>query len=450
MKEKFYILMESKFLPIMVKIAGNRYLNSIKDGFIFATPFIIVGSFALLIFNLPLSDPNNFMYVKAYDNFVNKFAADYMQIFNVSMGIMSIFISFGVGYSLAGYYQFDKPTNGFLAMYSFLLLSAKSISVNIIGAASSLLYLPEGSSVAFLDARYMDARGLFVAIVSAILSVEIFRFLITKKIMIKLPDSVPLAISKSFQLLIPVVVISVLFQTINVIIQKNMLIMIPDLIMKVLQPLINMSDGLVSIIIILLLIHILWFCGIHGGSVANAVLQPIVLTNLAINQASLAAGTEVSKVFAGEFMNGFVVIGGAGATLGLTIAMLMSKNAHLKSIGKLAIVPGFFSINEPVMFGAPIVMNPIFLIPFILTPIINATISYTFIKLNFISKIVAVVPWTTPSILASFISTNLNFVAPILILFLIILDYFIYKPFLNMYIKELEKEELKSYKIYKK
>ena len=121
--------------------------------------------------------------------------------------------------------------------------------------------------------------------------------------------------------------------------------------------------------------------------------------------------------------------------------MIMSKNAHLKSIGKLSIVPGFCNINEPIMFGVPIVMNPIFIIPFIITPIINATISYTFMKLNIISKIVAVAPWTTPSILASFMATNLNFIAPILVICLIILDYFIYKPFLNMYIKELEKEE---------
>ena len=290
----------------------------------------------------------------------------------------------------------------------------------------------------------MDAKGLFVAIIAGILSVEISRFLVNKKLTIKLPDSVPPAISKSFEILIPVAVISILFQIVNVIIQKNMLIMIPDLIMKILKPLLNLSDGLFAIIIILLLIHILWFCGIHGANVLNVVVPAIVYTNLAINQEALSMGQAIPKVFAGEFMNCFVYLGGAGATLGLCIGMLMSKNAHLKSIGKLSIVPGFFNINEPIMFGVPIVMNPIFAIPFILTPIINATISYTFMKLNIITRIVALVPWTTPSIIGSFISTNLNFLAPLLIVCLIILDYIIYKPFLNMYIKELEKEEAKS------
>ena len=259
--------------------------------------------------------------------------------------------------------------------------------------------------------------------------------------MIKLPDSVPPAISKSFEILVPVVVISFVFQTINMLIQNNMKIMVPDLIMKILQPLLNMSDGLVSIIIILLLVHILWFCGIHGANVVNVVLQPIILTNLALNQNALAAGEQIPKILAGEFMNCFVYFGGSGATLGLCIAMIMTKNAHMKYIGKLSIVPGFFNINEPIMFGAPIVMNPIFVIPFLLTPIVNATISYIFMKLNIIGKIVALVPWTTPSILGSFISTNLNFVAPILVIALIVLDYFIYKPFLNIYLKELEKEE---------
>lgn len=441
MKDKFNNFMEEKFLPVMSKIAANKYLNCIKDGFVSSTPFIIVGSFVLLLFNLPLNDPNNFLYFKPYEDFVNAFAADYIQIFNVSMGIMSVFVSFGIGYSLAGYYGQDQITNGLLSMYAFLLLSAKSLAVTVVGAAAELLHVAENVNVGVLDARYLDAKGLFVAIIAALVSVEISRFLAAKKIMIKLPESVPPAISKSFEILVPVAVISFLFQTVNMLIQNGMKIMVPDLIMKILQPLLNMSDGLVSIIIILLLIHILWFCGIHGANVVNAVLTPIILTNLALNQTALAAGEQIPKILAGEFMNCFVYLGGSGATLGLCIAMIMTKNAHMKYIGKLSIVPGFFNINEPIMFGAPIVMNPIFIIPFIFTPIFNATVTYLFMKFNIIGKVVALVPWTTPSILGSFISTNLNFVAPLLVIGLIIIDYFIYKPFLNMYLKELEKEE---------
>lgn len=444
MNEKFTAFMENKMMPIMAKVSANRYLVSIKDGFVFAVPFIIIGSFALLIFNLPLQDPNNFLYFKPYDDFVKTFSSDYLQIFNASMGLISLFVAFGIGYSLAGYYRFDQPTNGFLAMYSFLLISAKSLVVTVVGAASSLLHVAEESSAAVLDARYLDAKGLFVAIIASILSVEISRFLVAKKLTIRLPDSVPPSITKTFEILVPVAVISILFQIINVIIQKNLMIMIPDLIMKILQPLLNMSDGLVSIIILVLLIHMLWFCGIHGANVVSAVLQPIIYTNLALNQAALVAGEPIPKILAGEFLNYFVYFGGSGSTLSLCIAMLMVKNAHLKSIGKIAIIPGCFNINEPIMFGLPIVMNPIFAIPFILTPIVNLIISYTFMKLNIVAKVVALAPWTTPPILGGFIATNLNFAAPILVICLIILDYIIYKPFLNIYIKELEKEEAKS------
>ena len=444
MNEKFMAFMENKMMPIMAKVSANRYLNAIKDGFLYAVPFIIIGSFALLLFNLPLQDPNNFLYFKPYDNFVKAFASDYLQIFNISMGIMSLFVSFGVGFSLAGYYNSDKVTNGLLSLYAFLLVSAKSLSVTIVGAASDLLFVAEESQVAVLDARYMDAKGLFVAMIVAVLSVEISRFLVNKKLTIKLPDSVPPAISKTFEILIPVAVISILFQIVNVIIHKNMLIMIPDLIMKALQPILNMSDGLVSILLVVFLIHLLWFCGIHGANVVSVVLQPIIYTNLAINQAALVAGEPIPKILAGEFLNYFVYFGGSGSTLSLCIAMLMVKNAHLKSIGKLAIIPGCFNINEPIMFGVPIVMNPIFAIPFILTPIINAIISYTFMKLNIVGKVVALTPWTTPPALGGFMASNLNFAAPILVICLIILDYIIYKPFLNMYIKELEKEETKS------
>lgn len=444
MNEKFMAFMENKMMPIMAKVSANRYLNAIKDGFLYAVPFIIIGSFALLLFNLPLQDPNNFLYFKPYDNFVKAFASDYLQIFNISMGIMSLFVSFGVGFSLAGYYNSDKVTNGLLSLYAFLLVSAKSLAVTIVGAASDLLFVAEESQVAVLDARYMDAKGLFVAMIVAVLSVEISRFLVNKKLTIKLPDSVPPAISKTFEILIPVAVISILFQIVSVIIQKNMLIMIPDLIMKALQPILNMSDGLVSILLVVFLIHLLWFCGIHGANVVSVVLQPIIYTNLAINQAALVAGEPIPKILAGEFLNYFVYFGGSGSTLSLCIAMLMVKNAHLKSIGKLAIIPGCFNINEPIMFGVPIVMNPIFAIPFILTPMVNAVITYTLMKLNIVAKVVALAPWTTPPILGGFIATNLNFAAPILVICLIILDYIIYKPFLNMYIKELEKEETKS------
>ena len=261
---------ENKILPIASKIAQNRYLNAIKDGFIFAMPFLIVGSFILLVLNLPFTDKNNFLYMQWYTDLMAKYKADWVQPFYVSMGIMSLFVAYGIGNSLSSYYSLNSITGGFLSLFSFLLVSAKVEWIPIVEVVSKSFLVEADSYIPVIDARYMDAKGLFVAIIAAILSVEISRFLVNKKLIIKLPDSVPPAINKSFEILIPVFIISVLFQIINVTIQKKMLIMIPDLVMKVLQPLLNVSDGLISIIIILLIVHILWFCGIHGANVVNA------------------------------------------------------------------------------------------------------------------------------------------------------------------------------------
>ena len=441
MNDKLMAFIESKLLPIASKIAGNRYLNAIRDGFVFAMPFLIVGSFILLILNLPFTDKSNFLYMEWYTNLMNSFKGDLVQPFYVSMGIMSLFVAYGIGYSLSGHYQLNSITGGFLSLFSFLLVSAKVEYAPIAEAVSKSFLVDADSSIPVMDVRFMDAKGLFVAIIFGIISIEIFRFLVNKKLIIRLPESVPPAIAKSFELLIPVVVVIVIFQAINIIIQKSLMMMIPELVMKIFEPLLKVSDSLPSIIIILLVIHILWFAGLHGTNIVDAIVKAITLSNLAVNQAALQAGEPVTKIFAGGFFDSYVFIGGVGTTLGLAIAMVRSKNEHIKSIGKLSIVPAVFNINEPIMFGAPVVMNPILVIPFICIPIINAIIAWVFTKLNIIGHIVSLVPWTTPGPLAALLATNLNFASMILSLVLIFTSYLAYIPFLRAYEISLEREE---------
>lgn len=441
MNDKLMTFIENKILPIAAKIASNRYLNAIRDGFVFAMPFLIVGSFILLILNLPFTDKNNFLYMEWYDNLMKAFKGDLVQPFNVSMGIMSLFVAYGIGYSLSGHYNLNSITGGFLSLFSFLLVSAKVEYVPIVEAVSKSFLVDADSYIPVMDVRFMDAKGLFVAIIFGIVSIEIFRFLVHKKLIITLPESVPPAIAKSFELLIPVAVVIVLFQALNIIIQKKLIMMIPELVMKIFEPLLHVSDSLPSIIILLLVIHILWFAGLHGTNIVDAIVKAITLSNLAINQAALQAGEPVTKIFAGGFFDSYVFMGGVGTTLGLAIAMVRSKNEHIKSIGKLSIVPAVFNINEPIMFGAPVVMNPVLMIPFIALPIINATIAWIFTKLNIIGHIVSLVPWTTPGPLAALLATNLNVGSMILSLVLIFTSYLAYIPFLKAYEISLEKEE---------
>ena len=425
MNDKLMAFIESKILPIAAKIASNRYLNAIRDGFVFAMPFLIVGSFILLILNLPFTDKSNFLYMEWYDNLMKAFKGDLVQPFYVSMGIMSLFVAYGIGYSLAGHYQLNSITGGFLSLFSFLLVSAKVEYVPIVEAVAKSFLVEADTYVPVMDVRFMDAKGLFVAIIFGIISIEIFRFLVKKKLIITLPESVPPAIAKSFELLIPVVVVIVIFQTINIIIQKGLLMMIPELVMKIFEPLLHVSDSLPSIIILLLVIHLLWFAGLHGTNIVDAIVKAITLSNLAINQAALQAGEPVTKIFAGGFFDSYVFMGGVGTTLGLAIAM----------------VPAVFNINEPIMFGAPVVMNPVLMIPFIGLPIINATIAWVLTKLNIIGHIVSLVPWTTPGPLAALLATNLNIGSMILSLVLIFTSYLVYIPFLKAYEISLEREE---------
>ena len=441
MNDKIMHFIEEKVLPIAGKVASNRYLNAIRDGFVFAVPFLIVGSFILLILNLPLTDKNNFLYLEWYTNLMAKYKADLMQPFNVSMGIMCMFIVYGIGYSLSGHYNLNSITGGFLSLFGFLLVSAKVEYVPIVEAVSKSFLVDADSYIPVMDVRFMDAKGLFVAIIFGIVSIEIFRFLVHKKLIITLPESVPPAIAKSFELLIPVAVVIVLFQAINLIIQKSLLLMLPDLFMKIFEPLLHISDSLPSIILILFLVHLLWFAGLHGTNILGAIISSISLSNLAFNQSALQAGEEITKIWAGSFFDLYALIGGVGTTLGLAIAMVRSKNEHIKSIGKLALVPSIFNINEPIMFGTPVVMNPLLMIPFIFIPIINITIAYILTKLNIVGHVVTLVPWTTPAPLGALLATNLNFGAMILSLIFIFTSYLMYKPFLKAYEISLEKEE---------
>ncbi|ASJ22118.1 PTS sugar transporter subunit IIC [Brachyspira hampsonii] len=438
MNDKIISYIENKIAPFAAKLSNNRYLSSIKDAFDYITPFLIVGSFILLIFNLPFKDENSFLYIEWYDNFTAAFSGHFIQIFNVSMGLLSLFIAYGIGYSLAASYNLSSVTGGFLSLFAFLIISAKVSALSVSEDFAGIFLVEAASNINVLDARFLGAEGIFSAIIGGIISIEIYRSLVSKKMTIKLPDSVPPAIAKSFEIIIPIAVVGILFQIINIIIQKKLLMLTSKLIDNITSPLLSMSDSLALVIILLLIIHILWFVGIHGANVINAIISIITLSNLALNQAALQAGEAFPKVVAGEFFNVYVYIGGAGATLGLAIAMALSKNEHLKSIGRVSIIPGIFNINEPIMFGTPIVMNPILFIPFICVPIINAVIAYTVLKIGIVGKIIALVTWTTPGPLGALIASNFNIPAMVLSLCLVLLSYLIYTPFINAYAKTLQ------------
>lgn len=438
---KLMHFIENKLSPIVLKFAGNRYLNAVRDSFDFINPFLIAASLIFLALNLPIGNKDSFLYIESYANFVNSLKMDLIQPFYITFGIISIFISYGIGFSLSNYYKLNPNVGGFLSLFSFLLVAAKITYIPVTEEASKFLLAEKNTLIPVMDIRFINAKGLFIAIIFSIISIEIFRLLVNKKLTIKLPESVPPAIAKSFELLVPIIIITILFQSINIIIQKKLLLLIPNIIMKISEPLFNISNSLIFVIAILLVVHILWFAGLHGTNILGPIISIFTLHNIYINQTMLLNNEISNKIFAGGFIDLYILIGGVGTSLGLVFSMLISKNDHIKSIGKISLIPAIFNINESVMFGTPVIMNKYLMIPFLFIPIINASIAWVLIKLNIVGTIVAITPWTVPSPLGALITTNFNIYSMLLSIALLFTSCILYTPFLKAYEKTLEKDK---------
>jgi len=226
--------------------------------------------------------------------------------------------------------------------------------------------------------------------------------------------------------------------------QSEFNMLIPQAIMAIFAPIISASDSLPAVLIAVLLCHLLWFAGIHGAVIVGGILQAFWLTNLGINQQALNAGEPVLQIFIEPFWQFFITIGGSGATMGLVLLYLRSRAVHLRSIGKLGLIPGMFNINEPIIFGSPIVMNPLLFIPFITAPMVNAIIAWTATRTDLVNHVVSLAPWTTPGPIGAAWSTGWDFRAIILVLVLIGVSTLIYYPFFKMYERQLLEQEAES------
>jgi PTS system cellobiose-specific IIC component len=189
---------------------------------------------------------------------------------------------------------------------------------------------------------------------------------------------------------------------------------------------------------------LLWFAGIHGAAIVVGLLSPIFLTNISANQAAYLAGEAIPNVFTQPFWDFYIFIGGSGATLALVILMMFSRSVHLRSLGRMSFVPGVFQINEPVIFGSPLVLNPTMFIPFIFAPVINATIAYAAVHMGIVGAGVSQTAWTAPALLGASWGSGWTLSPVLLVLALLVMDIFIYLPFFKIFEKQLLAEEGKS------
>lgn len=420
--DKMVNVIEQKVTPIAGRIGQQKYVTSIRDGFIAALPFMIVGSFMLVFIFPPFSSDTSWGFARAWLNFSATYRDALMLPFNLSMGIMTIFISVGIGSSLARHYQLDPVTTGLLALMSFLLVAAP---------------LHDGA----ISTQYLSGQGIFTAIITALYSTELYAFLKRHQVTIKLPPEVPTGVARSFEILIPVLAIILTLHPLNLLIEAQTGMIIPQAIMALLQPLVSASDSLPAVLLAVFICQILWFAGIHGALIVTGIMNPFWMANLSVNQAAMAAGTDIPHIFLQGFWDHYLLIGGVGSTLPLAFLLMRSKAIHLRTIGKLGSVPALFNINEPILFGAPIIMNPVMFLPFILVPMVNATLAWFAVDTGLVARVVSLTPWTTPAPIGASWAANWAFSPVIMCGICMLVSAVMYLPFLKAYEKTLLQQE---------
>lgn len=419
---KLIQVIEQKITPMAGAVGQQKYVTSIRDGFITALPFMIVGSFMLVFIFPPFSPDTSWGFARAWLQFSLDHREALMLPFNFSMGIMTIFISVGIAASLAKHHDLDALTAGMLSLMAFLLVAAP---------------LKDGQ----ISTAYFSGQGIFTAILVAIYSTELYAFLKRHNITIRLPPEVPTGVARSFEILIPVLAIVVTLHPLNLFIEAQLGMIIPEAIMSLVKPLVAASDTLPAILLSVLVCQVLWFAGIHGALIVTGIMNPFWMANLSVNQAAMAAGQAIPHIYVQGFWDHYLLIGGVGSTLPLALLLLRSKAVHLRTIGRMGVVPGMFNINEPILFGAPIIMNPLFFLPFVLVPMVNATLAYFALDFDLVSRVVSMTPWTTPAPIGASWAANWSFSPVILCLLCMVTSATMYFPFLKAYEKQLLEQE---------
>lgn len=415
-------VIEQSITPLAGRLGQQKYVIAIRDGFTAALPFMIIGSFMLVFIFPPFSTDTTMGFARAWLDFSQTYREQLMLPFNLSMGVMTFFISVGVGASLGQQFNLDPVMTGLLAFMAFLLIAAP---------------FDDGK----ISTQYLSGQGIFTALITAIYSTRVYAALKQHNITIRLPKEVPTGVARSFEILIPVLVIIATLHPLNLFIESQTGMIIPEAIMHLLAPLVSASDSLPAMLLSVLLCQIFWFSGIHGSLIVTGIMSPFWMTNLAANQAALAVGATLPHIYLQGFWDHYLLIGGVGSTLPLAFLLLRSKVTHLRTIGKLGVVPSFFNINEPILFGAPIIMNPIMFIPFICVPMINAVLAYSATKLGWLAQVVSLTPWTTPAPIGASWAANWAFSPIVMCLICMMVSALIYLPFLRAYERSLVKTE---------
>ena len=442
MFDKFATILDEKLSTPMAKLAEQRHLRAIRDGIIATLPLIIVSSMFMVIAFLPNSMPKEL----AITQFISANATKILLPYRVSMYIMTLYAVFGIGYSLAKSYELDGLSGGILAELGFLLtiipsnIAAPNEAVLALAETSTELadYLATVPSGFVLPMGNLGSAGMFIGILVSFFAVEVYRFTQKSGFKISMPPQVPASVARSFESLTPTAIVLIVVATICMFLQID----VHGMISKLIVPLVSATDTLPSVLILVFLVTFFWSFGIHGVSIVGSIARPLWLILIEENTTAWAAGQVIPNIGAEPFFQWFIWIGGSGATLALALLFAFrSKSAYGKALGKTSLVPSIFNINEPMIFGAPIVLNPMLIIPFIIAPMVNAIIAWLLTSAGMVGHVVATAPWTLPGPIGAFLACGNDWRAAVLSIALIVLDLIIYYPFFKMYDKNLLEEE---------
>ena len=409
--------------PFFEKISRNKYLRAIRDGFIAGMPVILFSSIFILIAYVP--NAWGFHWSKDIETLL-------MTPYSYSMGILAFFVGGTTAKALTDSMNRDLPATNQInfistmlaSMVGFLLMAAEPVK--------------EGG---FLTA-FMGTKGLLTAFIAAFITVNVYKVCVKNNVTIRMPDEVPPNISQVFKDLIPFTVSIVLLYALELVVKASLHVTVAESIGTLLAPLFSAADGYLGITFIFGAYAFFWFIGIHGPSIVEPVIAAITYANAEVNLNLLQQGMHADKILTSGTQMFIVTMGGTGATLVVPFMfMWLCKSKRNRAIGRASVVPTFFGVNEPILFGAPLVLNPIFFIPFIFAPIANVWIFKFFIETLGMNSFTANLPWTTPGPLGIVLGTNFQFLSFALAALLIVVDIAIYYPFLKVYDEQILEEE---------
>ena len=427
--QKFSNVLEKLFAPLAAKLAGNLYLQVIATSFMTILPLILIGSFALIlsqpIVDYHLLSKTDVFYpvMKGWAQAAEVYGSHLNFLFGVTLGSQGIYLSLAIAYNLAQKRQMNVFLTMLVALVSFLVVNSQYVEWN-------------------WDTAYFGGTGLFSAIITTFAAVELYHLLVRKRVgYIAFPDTVPASLKESIGALVFLTMV-----LIRMIFAEVFATSVPKLLMMIGQPLNLAVDTVFGVSLASVVSQLGWWFGIHSSAILSVVM-PSFDANTLENAAAYAAGTpltELPRIVTSSFYFNFVAIGGGGATLGLVLLMLRSKSIQIRTVGKLAIIPGIFGINEPVLFGLPIVLNPIFLIPFLLTQVVNIFLCYGAMAVGLVNRTLINVSSTVPVGVGQWLS-SLDYRAVILTVVCIAANMLVYYPFYKLFEKEkLGEEQLPS------